>query len=72
MKQDPVPDATDYYQLMAILQTLDPRVQGLATMVLTDPAAELMSALSECESPIEQLMYCALVMRQKSLGSNMP
>lgn len=72
MKQDPVPDASDYYQLMAILQILDPRVQGMATMVLTDPAAELISALSECESPIEQLLYCALVMRQKSLGSSMP
>jgi len=72
VKQDPVPDASDYYQLIAALKTMDSRVEGLATMALFEQAANLIQPLLECESPIEQLMYCALAMLQKRLGSFMP
>jgi len=67
-----VPDASDYYQLIAALKTMDSRVEGLATMALFEQAANLIQPLLECESPIEQLMYCALAMLQKRLGSFMP
>jgi very-short-patch-repair endonuclease len=72
MIPEPMPDASDYYQLMAVLRNLDPRVESLATMLLFNPAADLIQTLLECESPIEQLMYCGLLSRQKDLRSRLP
>lgn len=69
MKRDPTFDANDFYEVVESMKYLPEPVQGYASMILMEPALNLMQALVKCESPIEQLVYCALALRQRDIGS---